>query len=225
MEIVSRIEKQKVTGGIDPPTLQKPIPLDNEKEIPLLELIKEGESDTLEFKASMLKPTHTHPGIQEMEAMIKKTRGDEEKKTFQSKLNKLQKIVLEELRNAVIKTIAAFMNSEGGILLVGVQDDGQVYGIESDFETLNERKDWDGWVQFLVNLIRDEIGTEFTRCIKIKRISHENKTVAQIIVEKSARPAYVESKTVEFYIRSLNTTHELNTKQASDYIHDHWRYS
>jgi predicted HTH transcriptional regulator len=90
-----------------------------------------------------------------MEAIIKNTAVDEEKKNFENKLNKLQKILLEELRNAIIKTIAAFMNSEGGILLVGVQDDGQVYGIDSDFETLNERKDW---VQSLVNHIHHEIG-------------------------------------------------------------------
>jgi predicted HTH transcriptional regulator len=149
-----------------------------------------------------------------------------EKKIFENGLKELQKILLEELRNAVIKTIAAFMNSEGGILLVGVQDDGQICGIDSDFETLKERKNWDGWMQFLVNLIRDEIGTEFTQYIKVKPILHENKTVAKIIVEKSARrPAYVEKKDVEFYIRSLNTTRELNTKQASNYISDHWMNS
>jgi hypothetical protein len=223
MNIVSRIEKQKKKGSIESPPPQKPIPLDKEKDLPLHELIKEGESDTLEFKASMLKPIRFDPEILKMEGRIKTAVDDEEKKTFEKRLRELQKILHEELQKAIIKTIAAFMNSEGGILLVGVQDDGQVCGIDSDFETLNERKNWDGWLQSLVNLIRDEIGAEFT--VKIKRILHENKTVAKIIVEKSARPAYVERKDVEFYIRSSNTTRELNTKQASDYTRGHWKNS
>ncbi len=47
--------------------------------------------------------------------------------------------------------------------------------------------------------------------------------VAKVIVEKSTRPAYVEKKDVEFYIRSINVTQSLNTREANNYIFDHWK--
>lgn len=52
---------------------------------------------------------------------------------------------------------------------------------------------------------------------------YDNKTVAKVAVVRSRRPAYVEKKDVAFYIRSLNTTTPLNTRQAYDYITDHWK--
>ena len=61
---------------------------------------------------------------------------------------------------AILKTIAAFMNSEGGTLFVGVVDNGNILGIEKDFETFSDRKNWDGWSNTLVNIVRKQIGTE-----------------------------------------------------------------
>jgi type I restriction enzyme R subunit len=43
------------------------------------------------------------------------------------------------LETAVLKTIAAFLNSrDGGTLLIGVADDGSVLGLESDYATLHK---------------------------------------------------------------------------------------
>jgi hypothetical protein len=47
---------------------------------------------------------------------------------------------------------------------------------------------------------------------------HDDKTIAKIVIEKSRRPAYVEIKDAAFYVRSLNNTTPLNTKQAHNYI-------
>jgi type I restriction enzyme, R subunit len=45
------------------------------------------------------------------------------------------------LETASLKTIAAFLNSrEGGTLLIGVSDDGAVYGLESDYASLRSGK-------------------------------------------------------------------------------------
>jgi predicted HTH transcriptional regulator len=129
----------------------------------------------------------------------------------------------ETLKNEVVTTISAFMNSAGGILLVGVEDDGSVYGLEKDFKVAGRNSDWDAWLQQLASLIKEKIGTEFFSYVKAERVIHEDKTVAKIIVEKSRRPAYVEIKDAAFYVRSLNTTTPLNTRQAHDYITDHWR--
>ncbi|HZK40198.1 MAG TPA: ATP-binding protein [Atribacterota bacterium] len=47
------------------------------------------------------------------------------------KLNKVNK----DLEKAVMRIICGFMNVEGGILLIGVGDDGIIEGLESDYKT------------------------------------------------------------------------------------------
>jgi predicted HTH transcriptional regulator len=188
--------------------LNPPILLEKEKNLALYELIKSGESDTLEFKASMLEPV---PSVKIKSDVISNENLDRQLKGMR-----------ETLKNEVVTTISAFMNTVGGILLVGIQDDGSVYGLDRDFKAAGGKGDWDSWVQVLANLIRGKIGTEFVNYIKVERVMHDNKTVAKIVVEKSRRPAYVEIKDAAFYVRSLNTTTPLNTKQAHDYITDHW---
>ena len=76
-------------------------------------------------------------------------------------------------------------------------------------------EDWDAWLQVLANLIRGKIGTEFVNYFKVERVLHNDKTVVKIVIEKSHRPAYVEIKDAVFYVRSLNTTILLNTKQST----------
>ena len=66
------------------------------------------------------------------------------------------------VEDAAIKTIAGFANSDfGGILLIGVADDGSVHGLEDDYATFSkrgQRSDQDLWGQHLQNLIRSRLG-------------------------------------------------------------------
>jgi predicted HTH transcriptional regulator len=75
------------------------------------------------------------------------------------------------LKKVILKTVVAFMNSYGGTLIIGVEDNGTVCGIEGDFETFRDRKCWDGWSQHLVNIIREHIGTEFMSFTMLLSIS------------------------------------------------------
>jgi superfamily I DNA and/or RNA helicase/very-short-patch-repair endonuclease len=167
------------------------------------ELIKKGESNKIEFKTSM-RWDHA-----------KGVRGAKD---------------MGEL--AILKTLAAFMNSDGGMLIVGVEDNGSILGVEEDFQTFSDRKNWDGWMQHLVNVVRKYIGTEFLQHIEVEAIDCDGKTVARIKVQRSYKPAYVEQQDnkggqakFEFYIRALNTTQALNMKQTNDYIKEHWKNS
>ena len=62
------------------------------------------------------------------------------------------------------------MNSYGGKLLVGIEDNGEIAGIEKDFETFNDRKNLDGWLQHFTNLIDDHIGKEFMTYTLIQKM-------------------------------------------------------
>ncbi len=50
------------------------------------------------------------------------------------KENRLDK----KMEEIILKTIAAFNNAEGGKLLIGVTDEGDILGLESDYNTFKE---------------------------------------------------------------------------------------
>lgn len=56
-----------------------------------------------------------------------------------------------------LKTLAAFANTNGGTLYLGVEDDGTICGMADDFAISNpKRADFDGWDQFFRNIIRSK---------------------------------------------------------------------
>ena len=66
------------------------------------------------------------------------------------------------MEHAVLKTIAGFLNTKGGELLIGVDDSGEPIGLENDkFNTL------DNLSLHLVNLINDRIGAVYMFFITI----------------------------------------------------------
>ena len=64
-----------------------------------------------------------------------------------------------DLEREVIKGVVGFLNSEsGGTLIIGVDDDKRVLGLERDFSTLGQRKNRDGFQQRLQQALISAIG-------------------------------------------------------------------
>jgi hypothetical protein len=105
----------------------------------LEDLIKHGESNVLEFKSSMRAPTKLTDSILSKQRALEKTTGPE-RTALEQAIIKDEKFLVQSLEQEVFKTVAAFMNSEGGILLIGVDDDGRISGIEKDYETFTQKK-------------------------------------------------------------------------------------
>jgi hypothetical protein len=135
---------------------------------------------------------------------------------IQNKINKA-------LEKVIIKTIAGFLNSEGGTLLIGVSDDGNVIGIEKDLETL-KKKDIDGFQQLLVHLITNYLGVEYVSYIKINFEEVNGKKVCIVKVDNSPQPVFVKEQNIkEFYIRAGNLTKLLDSEKTYNYIQIHWQ--
>ncbi|MCD6502031.1 DUF262 domain-containing protein [bacterium] len=155
------------------------------------ELVKAGESASLEYKMSL---------------------------RWDYRENKVNKI----LEKVILKTIAGFLNNEGGILLIGVSDDGSVCGLTKDYQTLN-RQNRDGFEQKIVELISSMLGAEFIQYIHIDFEQIDLKDICKIEVESSPRPTYLQSQgSKEFYIRVGNTTRALDIEATQNYIGMHW---
>lgn len=123
------------------------------------------------------------------------------------------------LRDEVVKTVAAFMNSEGGTLLIGVKDDGTVLGIEPDLK-LQKGKSRDQFDLQLTRVIADNVGTPYTKFVRTSFEDVDSTTVCLVIVKASPKPVYVAGK--DFWVRSNNASRQLTTPEAIEYIRMHW---
>jgi len=136
------------------------------------------------------------------------------------------KQVNPDLEKAIAKTVAGFLNSEGGTLLIGVTDDRTVLGIGNDLKTLGQRRDKDGYEQKLRQVLTNALGPEFCQYQHVSFEEHEGKTVCIVRTRRSPKPVYFTDKTAkEFYIRVGNTTKPLDMQAAHNYISMHWPLS
>ena len=151
-------------------------------------------------------------------------RGEDDGLEFKSSFRydyRLQKLN-KALEAVIVKTLAGFMNAQGGSLLIGVADDGSIVGLESDFQTL-QRKDSDGYTQALMSTVADRLGTPACRLLRILFHLHEGKQVCRIIVLPSPVPVYAkEEKQSKFYIRTASGTREMDLQEAVGYIKTKW---
>ena len=124
---------------------------------------------------------------------------------------------------AVFKTVAAFANAEGGVLVVGVDDDGCVVGVDQDFEFL-KRSDADGWESWLSGAIEIRLGQEAKVLMKIRWCEIESKSVAWVEVEKSRKPIYAKDTkdNLHFFVRTGNSTTDMAMDKVVSYVGDHF---
>ena len=93
------------------------------------------------------------------------------------------------LEEAVARTIAGFLNHEGGTLLIGVTDTGEVAGLQADYQTL-KRRDRDGFQQFLMSLVQSKLGGHVCAQVHVDFCEVRGMDVCRIMMEPSAAPVY-----------------------------------
>lgn len=126
------------------------------------------------------------------------------------------------VESAALKTIAGFMNGEGGTLIVGVSDTGEVTGLENDYSIL-KKKDRDGLAQAVMTAVSKRMGTDTCRYLEILFHNINGKDVCRIIIHPSHRPVYIkEGNDMRFYLRTGVSTRWLNVQEAVEFISDKW---
>jgi predicted HTH transcriptional regulator len=131
-----------------------------------------------------------------------------------------------DLRKMIFKTIAGFLNVEGGTLLIGVADDGSILGVEHDLPYKSRAMnaaDKDKFGLLFQSDLLEYLGAEFNPCIHLSLEEQNGHTVAVVKVDPSPKPVYIKDKNhTEFYIRTGNTTKLLNVEAADNHISMHW---
>jgi hypothetical protein len=120
----------------------------------------------------------------------------------------------KEIELAWLKGIAAFLNTDGGTLLLGVTDDGEVTGLERDVFENNDK-----CRLHFKNLVATHIGAEMSKYIRFRIVSVAGKTVGVVYCARSPEPVFLKNGNKEaFYIRNGPSSDELPVSKALKYI-------
>ena len=136
--------------------------------------------------------------------------------------------VNKKLEEVIVKSVAAFSNGEGGTLLIGVDDNGEVLGLEHDYSSLGGTKD--EFELHLRNIINKAFGVSFAATglgITFPEVfGHE---ICRMDIKRGLRPSYLEVadkngvRSEKFYVRSGNSSIELPVSEVAGYVETRFR--
>jgi len=152
-------------------------------EVSLDDLVLNGESGEVEFKATLRVNLHTGQKDSRME-------------------------------HAVLKTVAGFLNTNGGVLVVGVADDGAAQGIGADgFESEDKMS------LHLTNLVNSRIGPQAMTQMHAHFEGYNGQRVLRVKCLPAKAPVFLKDGNKEsFYVRTGPSTTELSASQSHDFI-------
>ena len=168
-----------------------------------------------------------HESIFQKESEIQRLLSENEHDTleFKSSLRFDHKIgqASRDVEKAAMKTVAAFLNSKGGTLVLGVSDSRALLGIECDYQTL-QRKDADGFENHFTQAFNSMIGPEFRTLIKLWFHTLDSHDLCVVQVLPSPRPVYFKTDNNEqFYMRAGNISTALKLSEIEAYSRSHWQ--
>jgi len=123
----------------------------------------------------------------------------------------------------IVRTVAGFLNAEGGQLFIGVGDDGSAYGLEQDV-LLTSRKDMDGLENELTRLLTATISNEvFATKVRITFPPFGGEVIGRVEVEPADAPVFMKTNRHlnKFYVRIGNATNTMSVESAYNYISQH----
>lgn len=130
----------------------------------------------------------------------------------------------ERIERAVAKTVAGFLNGDGGTLLIGVADDGTVLGLNDDMQHM-KAPDVDRYELWLRDYLARTLGASSAALLSVSFPDVAGRQICLIRVAASPRPVFlrpVKSDQVFFYARLGNSTRDLPVDEAISYAADHF---
>lgn len=128
------------------------------------------------------------------------------------------------LELTVLKTIAGFANAHGGTLLIGVDDDGQLLGLDGDL-ALMKKPDVDRYQLWLTDLLETAIGKPAAAGVTVAFPDVDGSPVCRVDVRRSRAPVFLRppgTKLDEFWVRIGNSTRLMSGNDVFTYTKQHW---
>lgn len=168
--------------------------------------------------------THAKPANEEIKEII--LGGESETVELKSTLryDLRQQTVNKKLEYVVAKTIAAFLNCEGGNLFIGIDDNMNALGLNDDLSTLRENKrNIDGFELQVLEIVKKYIGNEYSTHIKVRFPIYDNRKICHLKVSKSGKAVFTQFEGREdFFVRSGCSSQPLTREEQGTYEKEHW---
>lgn len=153
------------------------------------------------------------------------TRAEDDQLEFKATLrwDRAKAAVEEELERRVLQTVAGFANAKGGTLLIGVDDDGRVVGLENDYTSL--KGDRDSFERHLRQLLDEGLGKpETAHLVDTSFPSQDGKEICRVDVRASLKLLFLKhGNSKEFFVRSGNATKMFNNEETARYIQQRFK--
>jgi hypothetical protein len=172
-------------------------------DLSLEEALKLPESETLEFKSSVRYDYDPH---------------------FQGADLKKPTKVNPKLECEIVEAVAAFLNTSGGMLVIGVKDDRTVLGLQPDYETLTKKKDLDGLRTHLQQIISKEIREDrFTSNVSVTFDKKDGKDVCILRIKASPKAVFIGGRMPKLIVRRDSSTVPLDVQEAITFAQEHFK--
>jgi len=123
----------------------------------------------------------------------------------------------------VAKTVAAFLNSSGGTLLIGADDAGHAIGLDRDFATLRE-PDADRFELWLRDMLSTTLGKNAAALPRIRFAEVDGRTVCAVRCPRSPDPVFLaQGQSTDLWVRVGNSTRSFGVDEAVTYVAQHWK--
>jgi predicted HTH transcriptional regulator len=132
-------------------------------------------------------------------------------------------MVNRNLEQAVVKTVVAFLNTVGGVLVIGVDDDKTIRGLQSDYDSFS-KKNRDGFQLHLQQILSQAIGVDrhpSHTLVEFRKL--QDKEVCLVRVKPASKPVVIKEQNQPIlYVRAGGASKTLNVEEALRYVQDHW---
>lgn len=130
------------------------------------------------------------------------------------------------MEQVIAKTVAAFLNSGGGTLIVGANDEGEALGLARDLSTLRT-PDIDRYELWLRDMLSNLLGRNAAALPIVRFPAAPNgEVVCAIICPPAPRPVFVthakDGSSTELWVRVGNSTRSFAVDEAVEYVARHW---
>ena len=127
------------------------------------------------------------------------------------------------VEDAVVKTVAGFLNTDGGTLLIGVGPDRTVVGLDHDYSRVRPRNG-DGFVNWLTTHLTNALGHAAVMRTRARITVHAGREICRLDVARSPRPVWATTSKAArvFYVRMNNSTRVMPDTDLDDYLRERW---
>jgi type I restriction enzyme R subunit len=127
------------------------------------------------------------------------------------------------MEDEVVKTVAGFLNTDGGTLLIGIGPNREVIGLDNDYPRVRP-PNGDGFVNWLTTHLSHAVGHAAVMRTRARVTIHKGHEICRIDVARSSQPVWAKtSKQARvFFVRMNNTTRALPEEEQAGYLNDRW---